>query len=55
MERRNKRGRHDEKCCYAGIGKWYSWDTPFGLSLSFAIALSAIGVFIYLLHISGVL
>ncbi|MFZ0564704.1 MAG: hypothetical protein WAM28_00690 [Chlamydiales bacterium] len=49
---------HEEKKCRQyhgteGLGKWYSWDTPTGLSLGLAIMLSAVGFFIFLLHQSG--
>jgi hypothetical protein len=34
-------------------GSWFSWGSPIGLSLGFAITLTAIGFFLYLLRISG--
>ncbi len=43
------------KNCYKGLGRWYSWDTPFGLSLSFFLTLTTIGVFILLLRIAAII
>ncbi len=46
----HKRDRHPYHS-QEGLGKWYSWDTPIGLSLSFAIILISIGLFLFLLHL----
>jgi len=35
------------------LGKWYSWDSPIGLTLAFAITLLSIGLFVYLLHLAN--
>lgn len=52
-----KKLKHHDYCCedWKGLGYWYSWDSPIGLGLGFAIVLLSVGLFIYLLHLSGLI
>lgn len=36
-------------------GSWFSWGSPIGLSLGFAIFLISIGIFLFLLHLAGLI
>ena len=45
--------KYREKYSFQGLGKWYSWDTPTGLTLAFSVSLLSIGLFIYLLHLAN--
>lgn len=40
---------------WKGLGKWYSWDSPIGMGFGFSILLLSIGLFVYLLHLSGLI
>ena len=37
------------------LGAWYGWGSPIGLSLGFAICLNTVGMFIYFLHLAGLI
>lgn len=53
----NQKGaeHHSSYSPYKGLGKWYSWDSPIGLSLGFGIILLSLGGFLLLLHKSGLI
>lgn len=51
----NDSKHHPTYSPFKGLGKWYSWDTPVGLSLGFSITLLSIGGFLFLLRKSGLL
>jgi hypothetical protein len=57
MEREiSKKSKHNEDSCdWKIFESWYSFGSPIGLSLGFAIVLSSIGLFIYLLHLSNLI
>ena len=63
MEENNKESmkkkikHHEEYCCddWRSWGSWFSWGSPVGLSIGFSLVLTSIGLFLYFLHLSGLI
>ncbi|MBP9841117.1 MAG: hypothetical protein KBC64_01675 [Simkaniaceae bacterium] len=37
------------------LDAWYGWGSPIGLSLAFGICVNSIGMFIFFLHLAGLI
>jgi hypothetical protein len=37
------------------VYKWYSWDSPIGLSVFLGVLLISVGLLVYLLHLANVI
>ena len=48
---------HSHRCAELSpwLTKWYSWGSPIGMALGFAIFINSIGLFLLLLHWSGLI
>jgi len=61
MEEKNinekKMKSYEYNCCgdKINLGSWFSFGSPIGMALGFAIVMISIGIFIYLLHLSGLI
>lgn len=53
-EQKEPKRKKSHDFCYdgRGLGHWYSWDSPIGLGIGFAIVILSIGLFMYFLHLS---
>lgn len=53
---KNTAGRMDLDYEYAKESmKWYGWGSPIGLGIGLSLLLSSVGMFLWLIHLAGII
>jgi hypothetical protein len=50
-----KKKNNEQELPWRAWGSWFSWGSPVGLGLGWALFIIPLGIFIYLLHLAEVI